>query len=166
MTLSLASILAENARRRPNSLALVEGDHRYTFAELWRQSLAQAAALVELGVRPGDRVALMAPNVAEFPRTYYAILAAGGVVVPVHLLLTAEEVSYVLRDSGASVLVGHVAVADVAVEAAALAGVPLLTTGPAVPVPGSAGRIEDLAERVTPLTHFTARQPAIGRAHV
>ncbi|MFC1432301.1 long-chain fatty acid--CoA ligase [Streptacidiphilus sp. N1-3] len=159
MTLSLASILAENARRRPHALALVEGDRRYTFGELWQQSLAQAAALVELGVRPGDRVALMAPNVAEFPRAYYAILAAGGVVVPVHLLLTAEEVSYVLRDSGASVLVSHAATAAVAAGAAELANVPLVTVGPAVPVPGALGRLEELAERVPPLTHFTARQP-------
>ena len=158
MTLSLASILAENARRRPNSPALIEGDLRLTFAELWQQSLAQAAALVELGVRPGDRVALMAPNVAEFPRAYYAILAAGGVVVPVHLLLTAEEVGYVLRDSGSTVLISHAATAAVAAGAAAAADVPLVTVGPAVPVPGAVGRLEELAERVTPLTHFTARQ--------
>ena len=158
MTLSLASILAENARRRPNSPALIEGDLRLTFAELWQQSLAQAAALVELGVRPGDRVALMAPNVAEFPRAYYAILAAGGVVVPVHLLLTAEEVGYVLRDSGSTVLISHAATAAVAAGAASAAEVPLVTVGPAVPVPGAVGRLEELAERVTPLTHFTARQ--------
>ncbi|MFC1405118.1 MULTISPECIES: long-chain fatty acid--CoA ligase [Streptacidiphilus] len=159
MTLSLASILAENARRRPNSTALVEGDLRLTFAELWQQSLAQAAALVELGVRPGDRVALMAPNVTEFPRAYYAILAAGGVVVPVHLLLTAEEVGYVLQDSGATVLISHAATAAVAAGAASAAQVPLVTVGPAVPVPGAVGRLEELTGRATPLTHFTARQP-------
>ena len=111
MTLSLASILAENARRRPDSLALIEGDRRFTFAEVWQQSLAEAAALIELGVKPGDRVALMAPNVAEFPRSYYAILAAGAVVVPVHLLLTAEEVAYVLRDSDTTLLISHAATA-------------------------------------------------------
>ncbi|MEZ0093054.1 long-chain fatty acid--CoA ligase [Streptacidiphilus sp. EB129] len=159
ITLSLASVLAENARRRPDHTALVEGATRLTFAELWQQSLAQAAALVELGVRPGDRVALMAPNVAEFPRAYYAILAAGGVVVPVHLLLTAEEVGYVLRDSGATVLLSHVAMAAVAAEAAGIADVPLLTVGPEVPVPGSKGRLEQLAEQVTPLTHFVGRKP-------
>ena len=179
MTLSLASILAENARRRPNGLALVEGARRYTFAELWQQSLAEAAALVELGVRPGDRVALLAPNVAEFPRAYYAILAAGGVVVPVHLLLTAEEVAYVLRDSGASLLIGHVSTTAAATGAAESAGVPLVLTGLAQPTavqsgsvqsgsekpgsekpgPGEPAWLEELAERVTPLTHFVARQP-------
>jgi len=160
MTLSLASILAENARRRPDSLALIEGDRRFTFAEVWQQSLAEAAALIELGVKPGDRVALMAPNVAEFPRSYYAILAAGAVVVPVHLLLTAEEVAYVLRDSDTTLLISHAATAATAAAAAQLTGVPLVTTGPPVPVPGSRGRLEELAAQATPLTHFVSRQPS------
>ncbi|WP_042364646.1 long-chain-fatty-acid--CoA ligase [Streptacidiphilus neutrinimicus] len=160
-TLSLASVLAENARRRPDRLALVEGETRLSFAELWRQALGQAAALVELGVRPGDRVALMAPNVTEFPRAYYAILAAGGVVVPVHLLLTGEEVAYVLRDSGATLLLAHAANAPVAVGAAADAGVPLVTLGPAAEAeaPGALGRLEDFAALKQPLPHFVSRSP-------
>nr|WP_245655194.1 AMP-binding protein [Nocardia coubleae] len=64
-TLSLASILAEPARRRPEHLALIEGEHRITFADLWRQARAQAAALIARGVKPGDRVALLCPNTAD-----------------------------------------------------------------------------------------------------
>ncbi|MFD4459949.1 AMP-binding protein [Nocardia sp. NPDC058480] len=101
-TLSLASILAEPARRRPDHLALIEGDTRITFVELWRQAREQAGALIARGVKPGDRVGLLCPNTADFPRAYFAILAAGATVVPVHLLLTAPEMAYVLRDSGAS----------------------------------------------------------------
>lgn len=71
-TLSLAAILAESARRHPDKAGLVEGELRVTFQELWLQARKQAAALIGLGVRPGDKVALMAPNVAEFPRAYYA----------------------------------------------------------------------------------------------
>lgn len=123
-TLSLASILAEPARRRPDHVALIEGEQRITFAELWRQARVQAAALIELGVRPGDRVALMGPNTTDFPRAYFAILAAGATVVPVHLLLTAGEAEFVLRDSGASVLIAHPMVAPVATEAAARVGIP------------------------------------------
>jgi long-chain acyl-CoA synthetase len=157
-TLSLASVLAENARRRPDKLALVEGENRLSFAELWQQSLTQAAALVKLGVRPGDRVALMAPNVTEFPRAYYAILAVGGVVVPVHLLLTGEEVAYVLRDSGATLLLAHAGHAQVAAGAAAEAEVPLVALGPAAQVPGALGRLEDFAALERPLPHFVARE--------
>ncbi|MCX4098711.1 long-chain-fatty-acid--CoA ligase [Nocardia sp. alder85J] len=123
-TLSVASILAEPAWRVPDRLALVEGEQRITFAQMWRQVREQAAALIERGVRPGDRVALMCPNVADFPRAYYAILAAGGVVVPVHLLLSADEVEHVLRDSGAALLLAHPTVAPVGDAAAARAGIP------------------------------------------
>lgn len=150
-TLSLAAILAEPARRRPGRTALVEGELRLTFGELWEQARAQAAALVNLGVRPGDRVALMAPNTAEFPRAYYAILAAGGVVVPVHLLLSAEEVEHVLRDSGATLLLCHPAQAGTGKAAAAATGVRMLALG-------EGGELETLAEAAEPLTSYVTRE--------
>ncbi|SHM55221.1 long-chain-fatty-acid--CoA ligase [Cryptosporangium aurantiacum] len=161
-TLSLASILAESARRRPDHLALIEGEQRITFGEMWQQVRTQAAALVEAGVRPDDRVALMAPNTAEFPRAYYAILAAGGVVVPVHLLLSAEEVEHVLRDSGASLLLCHVAVAQVGLAAGTASGVRTFTVGPAVPQLQSVPRLEEQDAEPLPL-HLTrdADDPAV-----
>ncbi|MEC3920124.1 long-chain-fatty-acid--CoA ligase [Nocardia sp. CDC160] len=125
-TLSLASILAEPAWRRPDHLALIEGDQRITFRDLWRQAREQAGALIASGVRPGDRVALMGPNTADFPRAYFAILAAGATVVPVHLLLTADEAEYVLRDSGAKTLICHPMVEAVGKEAARRVGIDCL----------------------------------------
>ena len=101
MVLSLASILAESAARYPGKPALGVGPAEITYAELWEQARRYGAALESLGIAPDDRVAIMIPNVPDFPRAYFGILAAGGVVVPVHALLTAEEVAYVLRDSGA-----------------------------------------------------------------
>jgi long-chain acyl-CoA synthetase len=128
-TLSLAAVLAENARRRPDKTALVEGELRLTFAEMWQRALDRAGALVSLGVRPGDRVALMAPNTAEFPQAYYAVLAAGAVVVPVHLLLTGPEIEHVLRDSGSTLLLCHPAQAEQAAPAAQAAGIQLVSLG-------------------------------------
>ncbi|MEU6769943.1 long-chain fatty acid--CoA ligase [Streptomyces sp. NPDC046759] len=128
-TLSVAAILAENARRRPGKTALVEGELRLTFAEVWQKALAQAGALTGLGVRPGDRVALMAPNTAEFPVAYYAIAAAGGVVVPVHLLLSAGEVEHVLRDSGANLLLVHPGQAATGRAAAEATGIQVAVLG-------------------------------------
>ncbi|MFF5403699.1 long-chain fatty acid--CoA ligase [Streptomyces misionensis] len=128
-TLSVAAILAENARRRPAKTALVEGDRRLSFGAAWQTALAQAGALTGLGIRPGDRVALMAPNTAEFPLAYYAIAAAGGVVVPVHLLLSAGEVEHVLKDSGASLLLVHPAQAGTGRAAADAVGVRVVTLG-------------------------------------
>ncbi|WP_432030663.1 long-chain-fatty-acid--CoA ligase [Streptomyces sp. 1222.5] len=148
-TLSVAAILAENARRRPGRTALVEGELRLTFAEVWRRALARAGALAGLGVRPGDRVALMAPNTAEFPVAYYAVAAAGGVVVPVHLLLSAGEVEHVLRDSGATLLLVHPAQAETGRAAAAAAtGVRVITLG---------GEFERLAADAVPLTSYVTR---------
>jgi long-chain acyl-CoA synthetase len=128
-TLSVAAILAENARRRPDKEALVEGDLRLTFAEVWQRARAQAGALVGLGVRPGDRVALMAPNTADFPQAYYAIAAAGAVVVPVHLLLSPAEVGHVLTDSGANLLLVHPGQAETGAAAAREAGVRVVVLG-------------------------------------
>ncbi|MET7918116.1 long-chain fatty acid--CoA ligase [Streptomyces avermitilis] len=147
-TLSLAAILAENARRRPEKTALVEGELRLTFAEVWQRARAQAGALVGLGVRPGDRVALMAPNTADFPHAYYAIAAAGGVVVPVHLLLSASEVEHVLKDSGATLLLCHPAQAETGTTAAQAVGVQVITLG---------AEFEKLARIAEPLPSYVTR---------
>ncbi|MFB7508154.1 long-chain-fatty-acid--CoA ligase [Streptomyces broussonetiae] len=154
-TLSVATILAENARRRPGKTALVEGDLRLTFGEVWQRSLARAGALAGLGVRPGDRVALMAPNTAEFPVAYYAIIAAGAVVVPVHLLLSAGEVEHVLKDSGAGLLLVHPAQAETGRAAADALGVHVVTLG---------AEFDQLAAGAEPLPSYvtrTADDPAV-----
>ena len=121
--LSLATVLAESARRAPEGLAVVEGEERVTYRDLWAQTRAYAAALVERGVAPGDRIALLAPNVVDFVRTYYAILATGAVVVPVPTLLNADEASYVVGHSGAKALVHHAFFAEIATDAAKTADV-------------------------------------------
>lgn len=152
-TLSLASVLAESARRHPNAIALIEGERRLSFAELWSQVLRQAGALVARGIRPGDKVALIAPNTVDFPLAYYAIVAAGGVVVPVHLLLTADEMAYVLSDSEAGLVLCHPLFAEVGGRAADQVGRPLLTIGP------DAGRPRLEAVDAAPLTSFISREP-------
>ncbi|GAA1347747.1 long-chain-fatty-acid--CoA ligase [Arthrobacter roseus] len=129
--LSLAAVLAESARRYPEKTAVISGGQQYSYSTLWRQSLRYGAQLQEAGMEPGDVVGIMAPNVVEFPRAYYAVEAAGGVVVPVHLLLTVEEVVHVLRDSGAKMLICHASFLSVAGPAAEQAGIPLLLAGPA-----------------------------------
>ena len=113
-TLSLATVLAESARRTPDGLALVQGDLRLGYADLWRQARQHGAALQARGVGPGDRVALLAPNVADFVRAYYGILAAGGVVVPVPTLLNADEAAYIVRHSGAQTVLYDATFAGVA----------------------------------------------------
>jgi len=158
--LSLATILAEGARRYPTKTAVVDGDLRVSYADLWQQARSYAAALQQVGVKPGDAVALMVPNLVDFPRAYYGALAAGAVVVPVHLLLTADEAAYVLRDSRATLLLAHTSQLAVGGAAAAAAGIPVVTTGPVpdgVSLPAGVRRLEDVAATVEPLVSYVSR---------
>lgn len=66
-TASVAAILAESAARYPDDVAVIVGDVRTTYAELWAQTLAYAGALRARGVTEGSKVAMLVPNVADFP---------------------------------------------------------------------------------------------------
>jgi long-chain acyl-CoA synthetase len=63
-----------------------------------------AGGLHEIGVRPGDRISLYSPNRWEWVVAYHAALRAGGVVNPINVMLTAEEVAFVLNDCGAAAI--------------------------------------------------------------
>ena len=126
--LSLASILAESARRTPEHTAVIErtatGDVAVTYADLWRDARRYAAGLAAQGLGPGSRVALLAPNVTDFVRAYYGVLALGGTVVPVPTLLNADEATFLVEHSGARAVLHHASFAEVGGPAAQAAGVP------------------------------------------
>ncbi|MEU2237060.1 long-chain-fatty-acid--CoA ligase [Streptomyces vietnamensis] len=98
---NLAGFLVETAGRQPERPALRLGEQVITYAELDERSARAAALLSSEGVRPGDRVALMLPNVPEFVVLYYGVLRAGAVVVPMNPLLKTRETEFHLADSGA-----------------------------------------------------------------
>ncbi|WP_420368611.1 long-chain-fatty-acid--CoA ligase [Curtobacterium sp. L1-20] len=157
-TASVAAILAESAARFPDDVAVVVGDRRTTYAALWAETLAYAGALRDRGVSVGTRVAMLVPNVEDFPRVYYATLALGAVVVPVHALLKRQEIAYVLSDSGASVLVCAAPLLPEGAAGAVLSGVDVVS----VLAPSSAAgpdRLEDLAEHARPLETYVPRHP-------
>ncbi len=160
-TMSVASILAETARRTPGNLALIFGEQKITYGELWDQALSYAGALRARGIGPGDAVALLVPNVPDFPRAYYAILSLGAVVVPVHALLKGDEIAYVLRDSGAKLLICAAPLLAEGAKGAALAGVETLS----VLVPDEMltqapfARLEDEARAAEPLGTYVPRSP-------
>ncbi|MFD6447247.1 AMP-binding protein [Promicromonospora sp. NPDC060204] len=147
-TLSIASMLAETARRFPERPALYFLGQATTYGDLWDQTRAYAGALAARGIGPGSRVAMIVPNVPDFARVYYATLALGAVVVPVHLLFRTDEIEFVLRDAGVDVVVVAAPMLAEAAPAAARAGVPLLT----VLLPQDAAR--GLAERGTPVARL------------
>src|SRR5271166_5762332 len=75
-----------------------------SYAQLWDAAGLAASLLSSAGVVPGDRVAVMLPNVPAFPIAFYGALGAGATVVPMNPLLKNREVAYYLGDSGAKVL--------------------------------------------------------------
>jgi long-chain acyl-CoA synthetase len=154
--LSLATVLAEAARKYPDRIAVIDSatTERVTYRDLWAQTLAYAAGLRELGIGPGDTVAIQIPNLADFPRVYYATLAVGASIVPMHLLLTPEENAYVLRDSHAKLLVAHSSQLAAATAAGKLAEVDVVSVGPDAGV----ARLEEAAAGVAPLRTYVSRE--------
>jgi long-chain acyl-CoA synthetase len=159
MSLTIASILAESAVRHADRTAVVLGDLRLTYTQLWTSARQYAAVLRERGVGPGDKVALLLPNTPHFPLSYYGTLALGAVAVPVHALLKAEEIQYVLEDSGASVLVCAAPLLGEGAKGAELAGVPVLAV---MDLPGDDSgveRLDALAQQATPVDAVVPREP-------
>jgi long-chain acyl-CoA synthetase len=101
----LYSLLEDAAARHADLPALRFYGAQLTYAQLWAQAQRFAAALAELGLRPGARVALMLPNCPQYVIAYYGILRAGGTVAQVNPLYTPRELDYLLADSGAEVIV-------------------------------------------------------------
>ena len=154
---SVASILAESARRFPTKDALVLGPVRVPYAAVWDQALRYGAVLQARGVKPGDRVALLIPNIPQFAFAYYGALSVGASVVPVHSLLKHDEMEYILRDCGAKVMVGAAPLLGEGAVAAKAAGVDLL--GVLDGCPEGIDRIESLAAAATPLATYLPRNP-------
>lgn len=157
-TISVAAILAESAGRTPDATAIVVGADQVTYQALWEQTCAYAGALRARGIGPDDPVAVLIPNVADFARVYYAVLSLGGVVVPVHALLKAGEIDYVLRDSGAKLLVCAKALLGEGAMGAAAADVDVITVG-APDGSGGARRLEAEAAAAQPLDTYVPRRP-------
>src|SRR5213080_3530268 len=77
---------------------------RITYRELDARARGMAIALDRMGVGQGERVAIVSPNAARFVVSFYGISAFGRVIVPINFRLNADEVSYIVEHSGASVL--------------------------------------------------------------
>lgn len=160
-TMSIAAILAESAHRTPDRPALHFMGHTIPYGALWDQTRAYAGALRDRGIGQGDRVAVIIPNVPDFVRVYYAVLALGAVVVPVHLLFKADEIEYVLRDSGAKLAVVAAPVLGEAAVAAARAGVPLTTVLLPDDIAADTGiaRLEVEAAAAEPIARYASTHP-------
>ncbi|MFN2462766.1 MAG: long-chain fatty acid--CoA ligase [Candidatus Dormibacteria bacterium] len=102
MSFNLATILEESTRRNPDKVAIILDDFKMTYQQLDEAANQVANGLRGIGVKAGDRVGMMLPNVPQFPIIYFGILKAGCIAVPMNVLLKAPEVEYYLSDSEAS----------------------------------------------------------------
>ena len=158
--LNLAAVLEYSAGEYPDRVAVVHGSSRLTYRELEAWASKVANALIDRGISAGDRVALSCPNLPAFPVIYYGILKAGGVVVPLNILLTEREIAYHLADSAAKAYFCFSGSPELPIGAAGAAAfertatcehLVLITADPADPSP-------DVA--VQTLSEFTHSQPA------
>ncbi|CAL9593047.1 AMP-binding protein [Streptomyces sp. enrichment culture] len=155
---TLTELLSRRAQDTPEREFLRFGERSWSFADIDAWSSRLAHRLIEVdGVEPGDRVAIMLPNVVHWPVVWLAALKAGAVAVPVNSSYRRGDLAFVLKDSGARVAFTDSdragLIADVTATEDGLAGLrvvdvaddgagPFPRTAPAVPV--AAGTLANL----------------------
>ncbi|WP_010115666.1 AMP-binding protein, partial [Burkholderia oklahomensis] len=102
---SLAQYFDDCTTRYADRVAFISAGARMTYATLARKAAAFASYLQSLGVKPGDRVAIMLPNTFQYPVTLFGALKVGAIVVNVNPLYTVRELAHQLKDSGAQTIV-------------------------------------------------------------
>ncbi len=141
--LNLASVLEHQSRLDPARPAVTCAASTLTYREVDARASQVAAGLAALGIAPGDHVALSCPNVSWFPISYFGILKAGAVVVPLNVRLKAREIAYHLRDSDAKALIAFEGTPELplarwaleACEAVRCEHLVIVTDDPAAPAP-------------------------------
>ncbi len=98
----LFSVLDEAAKNYPNSTYTIFSGFSKTFSQVKDTADRLARFLVDRGLKKGDRVAVFLPNIPQYPEIVFAVVKAGGVCVTCNPLYKAHELSYQLKDAGAS----------------------------------------------------------------
>lgn len=144
--LTPVSYLARAARIWPSRVAVVEGERRITYADFHARARRLASALRRAGIQPGEVVAILAPNGAAMLEAHYGVPMAGAVLCPINTRLDAPTIAFILRHSGARLLIADRELAGVASAArAALEAAPPLVdvANDAVSAPAPADALMD-----------------------
>ena len=99
------ALLERTLRVFPDKTAVIYGDERRTYTEFAEDVGRFAGALVRAGIGPGDRVAVLAPNVPEVLAAHFAVLQVRGTLVMINTRLSADDVGYILDHSGAKLAI-------------------------------------------------------------
>lgn len=104
---TIGETLRVQAKRRPDSEAVVFGSTRLTYAALHARSQAIEEQLQQLGLKKSDRVGVLYPNAPDFIPIFFAVVSIGAVVVPINPMLKSSEIAHILSDSGARAVIAH-----------------------------------------------------------
>jgi fatty-acyl-CoA synthase len=141
--------LERSARVFPKRVAVVDGDRSFTYATLRDRVQRLSGALRGLGVEPGDRVAVLAPNTSLLLECHYSVPTAGAVLVALNTRLHVEELGRILGHSGARLLLCDESLLDAGKAAVELASEPvrlLVDSGPG----GEVEALIDASDAMTP----------------
>ena len=148
--LTLGEALAAHARLRPDKIAVRDLERAMSF-RLWNQRACRLAnALLGLGLRPGDRIAVLAYNCVEWAEIYAATAKAGLVAVPINFRLVGAEISYIVENAEVAALIVQDELAGVVEEVrgdACLLSVDRFIHFGAKPCPAGYRGYEDLIAR-------------------
>lgn len=101
----LFKLVEEAAKDYPDTPATIFMGKKITFKELQKAIDQFAAALYDLGIRQGDRVAIILPNLPQYQITHYALMKLGVIIVPTNPLYVERELEYQMNDSGAKAVI-------------------------------------------------------------
>ena len=103
--MNFASIIEKSCQTFPDKICVVQDNIRLTFRQMEQRANRLAKALVEMGVQPGDRVAVFQTNCFQFCEMTYAIGKVGGISANLNFRLREEEVSYILNNCEPKILI-------------------------------------------------------------
>ncbi len=102
---TLGELLSQSAQKSPQRIAIVFGRKKISYKLLDETTDHIAAGLLNLGIKKGDRVAIFLDNCPEFIITYFSIVKAGAVALPINYMFKMEEANFILQDSQAKAII-------------------------------------------------------------
>ncbi|MBI4370171.1 MAG: long-chain fatty acid--CoA ligase [Elusimicrobia bacterium] len=146
--MTLTEILERRAQENAQDTAyIIKGDQKVTFAQFNEQCEVLAAALSGLGIKAGDRFAICLRNSLEFTSTWFALAKLGAIAVHVNFMISEEEMTYILKDSGSKAMVTQREFLNKARQSAASAGTEWLVVTDAEPNENKEINFQELLSR-------------------
>jgi long-chain acyl-CoA synthetase len=103
--MTLSTLLSERAKSTPDKICITFEKKKFTYSAIDNLVSDIAGGLKDLGVEGRDRIAILMDNCPEYIVSYFAILRAGGVAVPINNFLTPDEIAYILNDSNCKIII-------------------------------------------------------------